>query len=390
MTDLAIRVVDPLLTRQGSLSNWESLDLRRTRNGEGAWSVTVPASDPQARVLYDGQQAAGGWGLLFYLRDSSDPYSGGWLTGWDYDDTSGPGRFTFYGVDHMRILAGAKATRDGSTTSWTSESAPAVRTGVAETVMRGYVTDNAVADSAWQSTNVARPKLTLDKANVPPLGGVVTGKAENGSLLELLQQLAYDGGDIGFSVDYRAGQLVYSTRLARDLTSLVRVSATVKASVRAPSAGNVEAVGQLPTPSGGTATTTARYRHSQTAEDKWGQPGLAWSFTDAGSVNDVSEIDSASLQEMGARAESRSITFETFDKPQATLGVDYDLGDVVRVVTALGQYDEMVRAMQVTGNSTEGVRISATIGTPDAQPIGYSTRTRKTLLARVDRLERRK
>lgn len=174
----------------------------------GSWSIS---GVPYSRLL----ELAEPGSSLVTERDGEELIAGpldlderNWSAGVDEIVVSG------YDDDvHLWDTVAYPSAPIGTTGLVFSNNAYDVRTGLAEPVMKAYVTANMITGGAWVTTGRARTWLS----NAPNLnrGTTVTGRARFPVLGELLVSLAVAGGDLGFGI--KRGQFdVYQHRDVSD------------------------------------------------------------------------------------------------------------------------------------------------------------------------------
>jgi len=262
-----------------------------------------------------------------------------------------------------------------------------VRTGAAETVMRGYVDANAGPG--------ARPERAVPGLRLAAglgRGGTITGRARFDALDELLRDLALAGGDLGFRVVQAtdAAALEFQVYPTRDLTSSAVFSAEY---------GNLRAYDyRRGVPPGtylyvlGGGELTAR------AVIEGGDVGAiaAWrrreQAVDARNTADVGELTAQRDKELLDRRADVGLSVTPIDAPGLTFGVDYGLGDRVTVVVDGLPIREVVREVTLTLDTQGGETITPSVLSPGAgaPTVDALYATIAQLGARLGRLERTK
>lgn len=317
-------------------------------NDVGAWTVTLPLTSTSAGLLL-----TPGYGIQFTLDDVI-VLSGIALTA-DGDTGDGVGQVTISGADDMLVLADHLASVQPATaTQPYSVSAYDTRTGVAETIIKQYVNLNAgpgaVAARRWPGLTIA-----ADDAQ----GATVKGNARWGRLLDVCAELALAGG-LGLS----CVGLVFDVTVPEDLSALVEFSeqrgslGRVTFSQQAPAATYVYV--------GGSGEGTARVFYEQAASESL---AAGWPrrerFRDARDTADVTVLAQRAAEELAADIDATKLglTVEAIDAPGCRWPADYQVGDLVTVVTPWGvTLTRRVTALQVSLTAETGTVITPTLG----------------------------
>jgi len=242
-----------------------------------------------------------------------------------------------------------------------------VRTGVASTIMCQYVNANlgTTAIGARQMTSLA----SVDAA----FGSSLTGRARWEVLLPFLQNLALQGGDVGFKMVRVGTALQFVTYAPRDLTADVKFSVALgnliggAVKTTSPKATYVFAAG--------TGDLTARVYHESSdgvALAAWGRREY---FLDVNNLTADAELKQAgdkTIKEQGPQAE---FAVQITDTANQEYGTDYSLGDKVTAIFVGsepvpnlgiegGQVSEIIREVAINITDQEQ-RITPTIGTPN-------------------------
>lgn len=261
-----------------------------------------------------------------------------------------------------------------------------VRTGPAETLIRGYVDDN-LGPSALAARQVG---LTLlpDEAR----GVSVTGRARFHPLLDVCRDLAIAGGDLGFRIrqagagDPTTDGLVLEIYEPRDLRRTAIFSAELGnlagfvLDQAAPDANYVLVAGQ------GEGTARTIVEGGDTAsQDRWGR---IEAFRDQRDTGDAGELTQSLETELAERASELEIKISPVDTAALTYLVDYGLGDTVRTIIDGVAFDEIVREVTVALEGGSAPTVQPKIGSPSrGELLGIFEAIRRTS-TRVSRLER--
>lgn len=259
-----------------------------------------------------------------------------------------------------------------------------VRSGPAETVLRGYVDANA-GPGALAARRVAGLALQADLAR----GAQVTERARFGNLLELCQAIGLAGG-LGFRVVWAgAGVLQLQLYVPAD---------------RSDSAVFSQALGNLagydygakrPTATaavvGGGGELTARVlleRVNAAEEALYGVRREV--FVDQRQTVVQAELEAAGDAALLEGVGGTSLTMTPTDTEAVAFGREYGLGDLVTVVVDGVTVVDLVREVTVEQTAT-GETVRPTVGTPGgarASLVGLFSRMQQ-LAQRVGQLERR-
>jgi energy-converting hydrogenase Eha subunit E len=262
-----------------------------------------------------------------------------------------------------------------------------VRSGAAETVMKGYVDANLGPGAFDPLRRLANLTLEADSHR----GASVAFSARFDNLLTLLQKLAVTGG-VGFKVQQVGGGLVFSVYEPADRSASVRFSRTTG------SLGSYQY--QLTAPTGTTAIVGdggsgvgRRFTSytDTTAESDWGLRVEV--FVDMASTTDVTQVIQGGQQALDSGSPQAQVTFAPRDTPQASYGSDYALGDTVTVQTGSRQLVDVVREVSLTDDTTSGVTVSPTVGgsqAADASATPTIYRQLRSALVAIGLLQRRR
>jgi hypothetical protein len=405
MTEYRLYARDVNYQRLGEIDDYAELKAELRFNDVGGFVLTAPASSRAAALL----TKTGGITITRNTLDGSGPVVvfSGRVTTYSLDAQS----LEVTGSSDELVLAEKAASPDPSTVGPPAGPAYAtdqdLRNGTASTVMLAYVKDNAVSGFAATSAsgrNRAVPGLTLGTDQ--GLGATVYGQARWISLLALMQDLALDGGR-DLSVGSLRFQLLQSSIAASTITFTVSVPtdrrATViisrergtlgawKRTVNRPSATVVYSLGQ-----GDGANRLVIAGVDAAASTEYGYEIEA--IDDRRDVSDALALLQANASALINSGEDAVVTFTPIDTPSLAWGVDYDLGDLVTVVTqnaATGESEtlaEIVRGVDLTltapGSGSSAVEVQPIISTPGDTADDPAARQQRAVARRVGNLER--
>lgn len=324
-------------------------------NNVGSWQVRLPFNHPMADLLRtpnfglivtspNGVEISGPM-TSAVLEQASDNLQGDWVIS---------------GADDSLVLAERLAFPDPAVTDPGAQTVSHdSRSGVAESVLKAYVDANLV--SVPTARKVAHMTVESDLGR----GSAVSANARFDKLQDLLFPMAQTGG-IGYTVEQDGSDLVFKVYEPVDRSSTIRMdlannqlskttySYLSPKATRAIVGGQGESVERL-----FVETSTVE---SVLAEGLWGR--RIESFVDARSSAEITALQQAGdelLVDNGKTVESLSVT--PSDDQRMRYGFDWGLGD--RVTVVVGQIEAAAVVTEVgIGIAADGVRISATIGTP--------------------------
>lgn len=383
---VVVHLRDANAVRVGQIDDIVKLELVVRHQAVGSWVLDLHPDSPTVKLLLDvlvngpvghtGIEVVRGGQLLM-----SGP-----VTKLDRTRKSFTDRVTISGPDDTVWLSNRLVMpQPASTAPPYSTSAYDVRSGVASTVLFGYVNANA-GPGAIAARRVA--VLTMDSD--PVVGSSLPGQqGRYQTLLELAQSIAAAGGDLGFRiVSTGAGGLKFQVYQPSDRTTTVKFS---------PELGNLgdfdyelgAPVGNYGVGGGGGEGTARTIVEAADAASvtAWGRIEF---FRDRRDTTDTTQITSTLGEELAKRASTSAATITPIDTPQVAFGVHYNLGDRVTAVLDGVEIAEVVREAKLTFDSS-GVKIEPTLGSPGSSPPALPDffRDPHGLAGRVADLERR-
>ena len=236
------------------------------------------------------------------------------------------------------------------------------RTGAAGDVLQDYVRYHL-----GSLAKAARIVTGLTVAANAGIGGAVTGRGRFQSLLELCQQKALEGGDIGF----RFNAMEFEAFEPRDQSALVKFSRDrgtlfkYKRRVNRPTGNYI--IG------GGTGEGTPRNFQEagdQNSINTYGRIEYFYDYRNA----DGSELYSSITGKLAELTEKIAVDVQVQDTEGIQFMRDYVLGDRVTVGIPNLTYTNLIREVRLTLDSN-GEQVFATIGGPGARSLGTITRT---------------
>lgn len=375
---LALR--DASLSRVMLLDDFVELSVVLRFNDAGAFDVTVPAS--VVGLLTDG---AG----LIVERDGA-PLLSGTIDATQRTWARDADHLILSGSDDTGLLARrvtlpvplAVPVPAGTTYS---ASVADVRTGVAETVMRGYVDANA-GPGARSDRMVAGLRLAPDLGR----GASGTWRARFEALDDKLREVALGGGDLGFRVVQAtdANAVEFQVYATADKTASAVFSPnygnlrSYEYRQGAPKATYLYVLGQ----GEGTARTIVEGGDSA-ARVRWGQRE---EVVDARGTPTTEELRLRLSKDLGELAANASLTVNPVDLAGMAFGLDYGLGDRVTVMVDGVAVSEVVREVKITLDK-QGETVQPALLTPGAvsDPVERLYTAIRALGTRLSRLEGR-
>lgn len=340
-----VQIRDHSLHPLGELTDLIDADMLLAFNDVGTFALTTRASGNPMRQYF-----AEGNGVII-SRDRGDGSGAQTLF-------SGPiWHLERHGKDDTYVLAGV------SDDFWLKArgAMPPVgqaydtRSGVASTLLRGYVDANAGPSAP---TPFPVPGLVL--AADPLIGSTVNGNLRYDVLLTALQQLAISGGDLGFRVlQTDNGVLTFSIYqpatksnaiFSRDLGNLLDFSYTLDG----PAANYYTAAG-----GGDGASRTIVTGQDSASVSTW---GVVWGFIDTRDTTDTTTMTQRINAQIAQDASQTNLSITPQDTPALQYGRDYNLGDVVNVQVDGETITDTIRQVHFQLNGTDQELITPGIG----------------------------
>lgn len=367
----------PDLSLAGEVRGWGKLEVTLRWGEVGSWNISGPA------VGLIEQLAQPGYGLIVVdprgvpllnpdgVLISGDVEDNG-PRSWSADGQDAyPGTLTIAGGDDTAIVADEFAFPD-PTQSVANQTAAAYdsRSGVAETVIKGYVSANVGSTRAAARGDASAPNArTVTVAADAARGSTVSYKARFDRLMDVVRTLGQastpklagrvtdTGGVLTFDVYEgvdRSGEIVFS-RARRNLRGY-SVSRSMPTATHVVVAGSGE----------GTARAF-RERKDSAAANQWRR--IVRTFVDQRQTTDAAELDAAGDEELERNRRSGALSATAVDTPNMRFGVHFGLGDLVTVeleptVTITDRVTAVTIA--VTDKGIEPTQIQ--IGVPDLDP----------------------
>lgn len=380
MSEWRVYLRDENLTTIGQLDVWDKLEIVMRANRAGSFVIGLPGNHPQASLL------SAGVGIIVYSPHVPDePIFTGKVKTIERASVDGYSTTTctVTGIDDTARLA-RRLAWPKPTAAITAQTDPAdVRTGAAETVIRGYIGDNA-GPSAYTGRPIAGLTLTADGTR----GTSIDATARYDNLLELCASLAAVGGVV-FWVQQDGNGLELRFREPADRSLDVRFSSLMgnlrdwKYNISEPAATRaiVGGLGVDEDREMNEATATA-------AEAEWGD--RIETFVDASDIDDPDVLVQRGEEELATAGATAGLSISPVDIPAMRYGVDYFLGDTVSVEVEGERIVQPVSEVKITVGR-DGAVTTPTIGDPDIASESPALYARvRSIAKRVGLVERRK
>lgn len=350
-------------------------------NNVGSWSMTIPANSRYADVMrqpgtgiivsYAGEVIYSGSMTSARLQQSIDNLVGDWV---------------IEGADDSLVLTERLAYPVPSTDNLAEQIDPYdLRTGVAETVIKGYVADN-IGNTAGTSRAIANFIIEADELR----GYEVSGSARFQSLQELIYPLAQTGG-IGYNVEQNGDVLEFKVYEPIDRSASVRMDLyngrltsteyayVVPELTRAIVGGDGDGAYR--------ALLEGTSAESLDAELIWGRK--IERFVDGRGTTDSDELTQSANSALVDKGKTIvNLNVVPSDNQTMRFGYDWNLGDKVTVVAGDIESSAVVTEVGISVQS-DGVRLGATVGTPT--PISFESKiaaSQQDADIRISNLER--
>jgi hypothetical protein len=375
MSKPLIRVRENLTLKDvGEVDTYSRLELNLLYNDVSNWELKLSATHPLASDL-----AKPGAGIRVY-RNGMQLLSG-LVTEWEEADTGDDLVLTVRGLSDSAYLAWRLCW---PTLPWASNTYDS-QTGVVETVMHHFVNYNLGANAA-----VDRRVPNIVPGTDHAAGVSSTGRGRFQTVLEMLQRLGKFDSTIGFQIVQVDNTLQFQTATTTDLTDLIQFSAAF-GNLRGYTYRRKGPEFNLTTVGGGGSGTSRTFYEGSDAVSiaEWGRRE---EFIDRRDTTNTTELGQASSEDLAGASETTELAIDPIDIPGRAYGVDYNLGDKVRVITRSGvTIDDVVRQVKIVWDN-DGEHVSPTIGTEGAisprTPDILRNKTVRKLNRRTKNLER--
>lgn len=345
-------------------------------NNTGTWALQLPYGHPMGELL-----RLPGYGLIVTGPNAETIISGPTLTAkLDQTMDNVDGTWQIEGASDDIILSERLAYPTPATADVTAQTTPQdVRTGPAETVIKGYLSAN-IGPTAPAAREIPNLEIEADQGR----GTTVTGVARFNTLQELFYDLAQVGG-IGYSLMQNNGDIDFTVYEPVDRSLLIRMDIQNRQLSSSSYSYGTAKVTRVIVAGRGEAENRLFIERTSTeslnAEINWARRIEV--FKDARQSENTDELNTSGdelLIDEGKTIVEMSVT--PTDDTKMVYGVDWFLGDTVAVVANNIEATAVVTEVGINIGS-DGVRIGATVGTP----VGIEFEAK--LLAKTNQLDSR-
>jgi hypothetical protein len=382
--EITVEVRDSNFDRQGLILPVDLATFKAVLrfNNVGTWSITLPVGHPMAEILRlpgSGIIVTGPNGVLM---------SGPTISATNTKTGENPnGDWEIQGVDDSQILGERLAYPTPATADVQAQTtAYDTRTGLASTVMYGYVNANigSAAPAAREITN-------LYTATDAGLGTTTYAAARFDVLGELLAGIASVDG-LGFDIKQVDGNLEFSVYEPADRTGTIRMDVANNTLQKtaygygAPSATVAIVAGQG---EGADRQFEQVVTTDSTAAQNLWQRRIE-TFVDQRNTSVVDELVQAGKEELADRG-STVTSIDVVPSSDSTMryGNDWGLGDAVTVVVGEQEVSATVTTVSISIEA-DGIRVGATVGEPTGVDYeGLIAKKQTNTSKRVNALERK-
>lgn len=362
---------DSSLTLTGILDVWTSLDMTLQYNAGGVWKMVMP-EHPQVNLLRATNRIA--------VARRGEVVMSGPVRALKRTSTGGTAVVEVSGIDDNAVLYQRTCYPDPANTADSQTLAYDVRSGPAETVMRGYVDANA-GPGALPARQVYGLALAADQAR----GATVDGSTRFDRLGDVLQFIGTGVGLGWQSKQIPGGQIQVDFYIPEDRTSTVVFSEELGTLrgwsyiLNAPKTTRALVAGQ----GEGAARTIVEVAAGQQETD-WGM--RVEEFIDARDTD--TGLDQRGQEKLAEAAATAGLTINPIDVPGREYGVDYRLGDKVAVEMPDARFEDVITEVRLTV-TPEGTRAVPKIGHGDGSESSALYDRVVDLTRRLELIERR-
>lgn len=356
ITDLTFEIRDASFNKVAMLQPGDGLtSLKATLrfNNVGSWEIAIPAGT-NADLL-----RTPGFGLVC-TGPSGVLFSGPTVAATAVKDSENPkGVWSIRGATDAIVLGEHLAYPTPSTANVAAQtSAYDSQSGVASSVMYGYVQRNLVSGTAPAARAVSGLSIATDTA----IGSTVVYNARFQKLGDLLSTLAaVSNPQLGFDIKQVGTGIVFSVYQPADKSGLVRMDAangTLQKVQYGYGYGATRAI------VGGMGQLTARQFvevSNTSAESQWARRVEV--FVDQNNESDTTKLTQYGKDKLAEGGSITSIEVTPSSDLVMEYGVDWNLGDTVSVIIDSQQVSAIVSQATITV-AEDGVRVGATVGQP--------------------------
>lgn len=385
VTDLTVEVRDKTLTRVGQLLPEDLVGLTAVLryNAVGTWRVILPVGHRLGEILRQP-----GSGLIVSTANGtliSGPTTAV-VTNQTTDDINGT--YEISGVDDSILLAERLAYPTPSTADVAAQTTEFdVRTGAAETVIKGYVAAN-IGPTAPAARKVPNLSVQQDQGR----GTNVTGSARFETLYELVSGFA-DLAGLGFTIEQLGTGLEFQVFEPVDRSGTVRLDLDNGRLTK--SEYSYSQPKTTRTIVGGDGDGSSRVFLERSSGDSLDAED-AWNRRIEKFIDQSSTTDTAKLQQAGDEVLTKdgktvvSVSISPSDDQTMRFGEDWGLGDKVSCVVGSTELTSVVTEVGLIV-SEDGVRLGATVGEPNSLDYETQLLTKQADQAlRISKIERLK
>lgn len=355
--------------RYGMVDDYRSLKAKKIFNDVGTWTLEIDRSSNALVPL-----TTPGFGIEIYDHETNQTFLRGPIDTREQKYDASTDTLTITGWDDNQYLNWrlAHPSPTESLPPYTS-AAYDVRTGQASLIMCDYVNINLGV-----SAIIARQIPFIVGALNANVGSTITGRARWQVLLPFLQDLAVQGGDIGFRMGrFATGEPQFQTYGPVDRTMDVKFSVAFGNLV----GGTIKTTSPKGTYvfAAGSGDLTARVYHESYdpgAQSTWGRREY---FLDVSSLTADAELEQAAKKALVEQGEQAEFAVQITDTANQQYGIDYNLGDKVTAIfvgsepvpnllVEGGQVQEIVREVELSLTESDS-RITPTIGSPERKDV---------------------
>jgi hypothetical protein len=287
----------------------------------------------------------------------------------------------YTGFDDNIVLARALALPVINGPPYSSQSHD-VRTGVGSTILREFVYYN-IGAGARSDRQINGLTLAADGI----LGNTITGRARYINLLELLQSLAIQAGNLGFRVIQSGSNIQFQVYASTDKTSTAVFSPDMENLVEYSYLEEASRVNYVWV--GGGNEGTARIIVERGNSSSIQRYGRAEDFKDRRDTTDTDELYKAADEVLEKEQQITRLGILPIDTQGLMFRRDWDLGDKVTVIVDDEEIKDIVREVTLELSREESERIKPTIGGKEtAANVGWLIDRLKGVESRVANLER--
>jgi hypothetical protein len=382
--DLTVEVRNPSLQRVGQLRPEDLVGFTAVLrfNDVGTWQVTLPVGYFLAEEL-----RTPGAGIIVTLGDEVILSGPTREVTTDQDQSDPAGTYTISGVTDSVVLEERLAYPTPTTDDLSLQtSAYDVRTGLAEDVIKGYVTANIGADAP---TARRVPALTVEPSQSRGIN--VRASARFDRLLDLLDALA-EVSTLGFTINQSDTDLEFQVFEPVDRTALVRLDidnnrlTKSSFSYSAPKATRAIVAGQ----GEGAARTFLEIDTTESTEAESAWQSRVEVFIDRRDSDDLNELAQAGQELLVKDGKTLvSVSISPSDDETMKFGTDWGLGDKVTCVIGPTELQSIVTEVGILITDS-GVYLGATVGEPRFLDFETQILTQQAETAlRLSKLERK-